>query len=146
MTGPRGGRTVNPEPVTESTVNKTPNEARADLLAARERLSRRLNRIRDDEARRGGPLSADSSDRAQEQENDEVLAQLDRATADLLAQFHHAIARIDEGHYGVCESCGLAIEPERLQAVPEATRCAECAVAARRGRPGSKPFRREALS
>ena len=113
-------------------MSKTPNEARDELLRAREQLRWRLQQIRDDEARRGRPLSTESADRAQEQENDEVLVRLEHATEDLLAQYHHAIERIDEGQYGICESCGVAIEPERLMAVVQATRCAECAAPAAR--------------
>ena len=37
-----------------------------------------------------------------------------------------AIKRIDEGTYGVCESCGKPIGKMRLQAFPRATLCMEC--------------------
>ena len=37
-----------------------------------------------------------------------------------------ALARIDDGSYGVCESCGQAIGKMRLQAFPRATLCMEC--------------------
>jgi DnaK suppressor protein len=37
-----------------------------------------------------------------------------------------AIARIDEGSYGICESCGEPIGKERLQAFPRATLCMQC--------------------
>ncbi len=37
-----------------------------------------------------------------------------------------AIARIDEGGYGICESCGKPIAKMRLQAFPRATLCMEC--------------------
>jgi len=38
-----------------------------------------------------------------------------------------AIARIDEGSYGICTSCGKDIGEERLAAKPEAALCIECA-------------------
>ena len=38
-----------------------------------------------------------------------------------------ALARVDHGSYGVCESCGQDIAPERLAARPSATLCITCA-------------------
>ena len=37
-----------------------------------------------------------------------------------------AIARIDEGSYGVCQSCGGAIPAARLEARPESIECVDC--------------------
>ncbi len=45
---------------------------------------------------------------------------------DLVAQNERAIARIDAGTYGVCESCHKPIGKERLQAFPRATLCVAC--------------------
>jgi len=41
-------------------------------------------------------------------------------------QIEHALQRMAEGAYGVCEDCQQAISGERLAARPEATRCVEC--------------------
>ena len=38
-----------------------------------------------------------------------------------------ALARVEDGSYGVCEVCGQDIAPERLAARPAATRCITCA-------------------
>ena len=38
-----------------------------------------------------------------------------------------ALARMDEGDYGVCSDCGGPIFFERLLALPFATRCTDCA-------------------
>lgn len=38
-----------------------------------------------------------------------------------------ALQRLDRGLYGVCENCGVAIEAERLEAIPAARRCIRCA-------------------
>lgn len=38
-----------------------------------------------------------------------------------------ALARIEHGDYGICETCGNAIAPARLAALPTATRCISCA-------------------
>jgi len=42
------------------------------------------------------------------------------------AQVERALERIDAGSYGVCESCGRAIAPERLEAFPSVTSCVAC--------------------
>ncbi|PRX98499.1 TraR/DksA family transcriptional regulator [Allonocardiopsis opalescens] len=47
-------------------------------------------------------------------------------TRDLLAQSERAIARMDAGTYGACESCGKAIGKARLQAYPRAVLCVQC--------------------
>jgi len=45
---------------------------------------------------------------------------------DMLMQTERALARIDDGTYGVCESCGNPIGKGRLQAFPRATLCVSC--------------------
>ena len=37
-----------------------------------------------------------------------------------------ALARIENGHYGVCMSCGEKIPKERLEAIPYAFLCVAC--------------------
>jgi DnaK suppressor protein len=44
-----------------------------------------------------------------------------------LDALERATARLDEGAYGVCERCGKAIAPERLEALPATTTCITCA-------------------
>jgi DnaK suppressor protein len=38
-----------------------------------------------------------------------------------------ALTRFDEGTYGICERCGKQISAQRLEAVPQARLCIECA-------------------
>lgn len=42
---------------------------------------------------------------------------------DLLDKIDHAVARIDQGNYGLCERCGRPIEKARLKALPYAALC-----------------------
>ena len=44
-----------------------------------------------------------------------------------LDQIEAAIARIEDGSYGQCETCGVKIPKSRLDAVPYAARCVRCA-------------------
>lgn len=42
---------------------------------------------------------------------------------DLIDKIQRAVAKIDEGTYGICEVCGNRIEPARLKALPHALLC-----------------------
>ena len=44
-----------------------------------------------------------------------------------IAQLEEALERLDAGTYGTCESCGQAIDPERLEALPQTRLCIDCA-------------------
>jgi RNA polymerase-binding protein DksA len=50
---------------------------------------------------------------------------LEEGAQHTLAQIEHALERIDEGTYGICERCGSQIGRERLLARPAATLCIE---------------------
>ena len=43
-----------------------------------------------------------------------------------------ALAKLDEGTYGVCDACGSQIARGRLKAMPDAVLCLECAASERR--------------
>jgi RNA polymerase-binding protein DksA len=51
----------------------------------------------------------------------------------LLAEIDAALARIDDGVYGTCVRCGGLVGPERLEALPWATKCIECKRVEERG-------------
>jgi DnaK suppressor protein len=44
----------------------------------------------------------------------------------LINKIREAIERLDEGEYGICESCGEEIGEARLRARPVTTLCIEC--------------------
>ena len=44
-----------------------------------------------------------------------------------LDQIYDALARIEAGTFGACEECGGPISKPRLQAIPYARHCIECA-------------------
>jgi len=52
-----------------------------------------------------------------------AIRERDRA---LLVSLRQALARIERGQFGVCESCGGAIAIKRILANPTATVCIEC--------------------
>lgn len=47
-------------------------------------------------------------------------------TREAVDELDAAIARIDNGQYGVCDGCGEPIAFERLEAVPETVFCVSC--------------------
>jgi len=52
-----------------------------------------------------------------------------------LARTERALVKLDEGSYGVCDTCGEPIAAARLQAMPDSVRCLSCAAAERRRDP-----------
>jgi DnaK suppressor protein len=58
-------------------------------------------------------------------ERTRVAALLSQGRA-YLEELERAQGRIDDGTYGTCESCGAAIPPERLVALPTARTCVQC--------------------
>ncbi|MBI5755300.1 MAG: TraR/DksA C4-type zinc finger protein [Nitrospirae bacterium] len=45
---------------------------------------------------------------------------------DMLEKIDHALAKLEEGTYGICDDCGNEINEQRLKAVPFAVYCVEC--------------------
>jgi DnaK suppressor protein len=45
---------------------------------------------------------------------------------DLLRQVEGALARMDDGAFGICQRCGKSINEERLKAFPYVDYCIEC--------------------
>lgn len=55
------------------------------------------------------------------------LDALVRAARERLSEINAAAARLAEGRYGICESCGGQIPGARLEARPVARTCIDCA-------------------
>lgn len=81
-------------------------------------------------------MSESSSDRSPDPGNAEASStkleyakelSLEQNTLDLLSKVQWALAKVDEGTYGICESCGKAIPMARLDALPYVTLCVDCA-------------------
>jgi DnaK suppressor protein len=59
------------------------------------------------------------------EETDVEQAILDNEKA-LLFEVQQALARIENGTYGICSNCGQPIPEKRLEAIPWATLCVNC--------------------
>ena len=103
---------------------------RAELTADAERLrgeldvaERELDDLMRDAGDGAGNDQADVGSTTFERDHEMTLANNAR---DMLTQTEHALERIDDGTYGVCESCGQPIGKNRLMAFPRATLCLTC--------------------
>ena len=67
---------------------------------------------------------ADSSQVTAERAEVEALI---TSVRDTLTDVEHALAKFDEGTFGVCERCHEPIAPARLEAKPAARLCINCA-------------------
>jgi DnaK suppressor protein len=105
-------------------------ELRNQLAAEAAALRTDIDRAETDIASRLGDAVSDAGDDQADQgaktfEREHELA-LTHNARELLVQNERAIARIEAGTYGTCESCGEAIGKARLQAFPRATLCVSC--------------------
>lgn len=73
------------------------------------------------------PHSKDFEDFAKETEDTEVLEGLGLAGQREIAAINAALGRIEDGSYGICAKCGDDISAARLEAVPYAALCRNCA-------------------
>jgi len=44
-----------------------------------------------------------------------------------LERIDRALAKLDDGTYGICDNCGQPIAPKRLEAMPDVALCVDCA-------------------
>lgn len=68
----------------------------------------------------------DPTDQAVAELDNNFVLRLRGREQKLLKKIDEAISRIDNGQYGVCESCGGQISVKRLEARPVTTLCIEC--------------------
>jgi DnaK suppressor protein len=68
----------------------------------------------------------DIADRAASSYNKEFLFHQSNNDRQLLQMVDSALARISDGIFGQCISCGAEINPKRLEAVPWTRYCIEC--------------------
>jgi DnaK suppressor protein len=55
-----------------------------------------------------------------------------------IGRTERALAKLDEGTYGTCDSCGQPIAAARLEAMPDVALCVTCAARERRVRPSGR--------
>jgi RNA polymerase-binding protein DksA len=82
--------------------------------------------VRPAEERREGSPFGKREEEAAEAAELETRLELEKRVREQLAAVEHALVKYDEGTYGLCDSCGQSIGPERLEALPQANLCLNC--------------------
>lgn len=112
----------------------TVKKFKAQLVSERDRLERVIAdhereleeaRMTETSAERSpDPGSAEAGSMNFEYEKELSLGQ---NTVDLLRKVERALTRVNDGNYGICESCGLPIPVARLEVLPYSSECVSCA-------------------
>ncbi|MEU0096385.1 TraR/DksA C4-type zinc finger protein [Kribbella sp. NPDC006257] len=114
------------DPWTAAEVEELRGELEADAIHLKEEIrdaEQEIVGLLRDGGDGAGNDQADVGSTTLERDHEMSLANNAR---DMLDQIERALSRIDDGTYGVCESCGQAIGKGRLQAFPRATLCVSC--------------------
>lgn len=93
-------------------------------------LQREREQLLEGLAHQGATVASDTAD-----VGDVATSRIEQFTEDRerqrrlerVSQIEEAIHRIDDGTWGVCEVCGGKIAAARMQALPTATLCVDCA-------------------
>jgi DnaK suppressor protein len=107
---------------------------RNELLRRRRTILETADRAQEElEALRGAERDPEFEEGAQNEHEQYTLALLGEAQRKQIAMIDAALARIAGGEYGICVDCGTDIDPKRLQALPFALLCTDCATRRERG-------------
>jgi DnaK suppressor protein len=68
----------------------------------------------------------DPTDRANLETDRNFLLRIRDRERKLILKIKEALARIDDGTFGICEECGEEISEDRLKARPVTTLCIQC--------------------
>jgi len=104
------------------------------LLSIRERLVGKVDSMQDEALKRSrqdasGDLSnvpIHMADVGTDNYERDFMIELIQNGEEGVRNIDLALEKIDDGSFGVCETCGKKINKERLKAVPHAKLCIEC--------------------
>ena len=77
------------------------------------------------EGKEGSPFGKREEGADEASELEKRLA-LEERLGESLNEVEHALQKYEAGTYGLCDSCGQAIEQARLEAIPQASLCLSC--------------------
>ncbi len=96
------------------------------LETRQQELRKMVSRTQQDGRSADEDVAQDIADKAASSYTKEFLFHQSNADRQLLQMVEGALARIREGSFGECISCGKDINPKRLEAVPWTRHCIEC--------------------
>ena len=119
------------------------NILRSRLESERKRLLEELEQLKagaspTDERREGSPFGK-REEEATETLELEKRTVLEKRIKEQLADVEHALHKFEEGTYGLCDNCGQAIDPARLEALPQASLCMKCKAQQAKNAKGKSP-------
>ena len=100
------------------------------LFALRAELLGDMTRMEDDSLKdhaKTVSIPTDKEELGSDNAEQELTLTLLGSGEDILDQVEAAIHRIEDGGYGRCEECGEEIPKSRLDAIPYAADCVQCA-------------------
>jgi DnaK suppressor protein len=103
---------------------------RERLLALRASLLGDVTQMEDDtltDHSKTTSIPTDVEELGSDNADQELTVSLLGSDKDTLDQIEAAIERIEDGSYGLCETCGMKIPKSRLDAIPYAAECVQCA-------------------
>jgi len=110
-------------------VATNPKQIRTMLEGERDRILEELNQIKKshsmDERREGSPFGKREEEATESMELEKRLVLENRLNL-LLSEVERALQKLDAGTYGYCDICKIAIDPARMQALPQAILCLSC--------------------
>jgi RNA polymerase-binding transcription factor len=118
--------------MTDLDLDAVRRELTAQRASMRERLATLAKRPELGEAQGFGKRIGDGTTEAITRLTDIGVG---RSLEESLLRTERAIAKLDDGTYGICDACGEAIAPARLRAMPDSVLCIGCAAAARSAPP-----------
>jgi len=105
-------------------------KTKIDIDAYKKKLDQRLsylqNRLENIEDHLDDPKSADWEENATESEGDEVMEELGLSGLEEIKAINAALARVENGSYGICVKCDEPISAERLDTLPHTPFCRNC--------------------
>src|SRR5713101_8631934 len=100
--------------------------ARDKLLEMRRQVLHEMSEDLKHGRESGKEEGMDTYDLASEERDREINFILTDRERDKLQAVQEALERVDEGTYGICESCESEISPGRLAALPFTRMCVNC--------------------
>jgi DnaK suppressor protein len=105
------------------------NQIRVRLEAEKKRIHEELTQLvsnqQADERREGSPFGKREEEATESMELEKRLA-LESQLKALVTEVEQAIRKLAAGTYGYCDICNQAIDPARMEALPQAILCLSC--------------------
>jgi DnaK suppressor protein len=105
---------------------KETEKYRRALVEKKASLSQEMVKNKDAGQENSEEITQDIADKASSSYTKEFLFSLSDGERVLLQQIDQALARIEEGSYGLCTNCSNPIPEKRLEAVPWTPYCVDC--------------------